>query len=695
MSRQIVQTQPPAAIPFAMIVERGLVAGVAALIVARPLVAGDDPGRLRLTSGNGPISFNFCVLLLLAIAAAWRWYHQPAGRRQLQLIPWLLAGVGLVAFASSRLGDRYARPGLFIGWEWIALAAIYYLVRRSAASSVDTRGLLHVLLATVVSVAGLGVYQSLTKPLGLPNTDVTIPGDPTALAGDDEFYPELNPRPSELKPARGTLDSPETLLVFVLLALPTAMVIARSGIRDRRGRWLRFVPALLIVGAVVALANQSFAGRSRSLSTAMDMLQHDLLLGVGPGNFVRLATGHTAANGAWFELAATTGLIGLIFFIAAVVVAMKTAWPTNAIETAVVPPTKPQWVFYLGGMVGLVLGFIWAFGDAPAEAPANEVFNLGTAAVLRAILWFATFSILEKARTASRTLAYSVLVGVGLVLVIGFVSDAPGRSTVLFPMVVLLALAANLTRPEVPGLVDISGKAMRVGELLLAVLLAAGYLITAGLPAWSTASAVREARMASRHVPEKHREYDRARPGHARATALTSARGFLLGNILNPLLDAVERDSNNAALWLEIARWQRKLWEYQLFADPENAARVADDTRKAAERAGQLDPHNLAAKRSLFEAFLLFRTNSSVRQPERIAALVKIIGQIAEREPTAEVPLRFRMVQMLLIREEKEGVDAEVGHLLRLNSVEGAPHGRLSNEQYQEIVERTLRRWFW
>jgi hypothetical protein len=691
-STAIAQPKP---IPLPLIVEKAITAGLAALIVARPLVAGDDPGRLRLTSGGGSISINLTVLLLTVLAGAWRIAREPTGRAQWLWVPALLAGVGVVAFASSRIAaDRYARPGFFFGWEWIALAATYFLTRRIAASSADTRGMINVFLATSVSLAGLGVYQSLTKPLGLPSTEVNVPVEPTGLVGDDEFYPELNRPPIATKLPCGTLDSPVALMAFLSLSLPVALVMARAGRGSPRGCWLFAIPIILAAGILAAVLTRPLGGGVGFWSGAFGAIQEQPLFGVGPGNYSRAVSGQTLAPGAWLELTATTGLLGLGVFVAAVAIAIKNAWPRTMVSRED-PEKATRWEFYIGGMVGLVLGFIWAYGDVPPEAPAKEVMNLGSAAIYRAVLWFASFAMLETVRAPSRALVISILVGVGIVLLLGIVSDVPGRPTVLFPLFVLLALAANLARPETSGIAGAWDKPVRVAGVMFTAGLALACMITAGLPAWSTASAIRQARMSSRHFPDKHRDFENARFGIGRANALTSARSFLLTNILKPLLDAAERDPHNAALWLEIARWRRPLWQYQLIADPENAARVADETRKAAERAGQLDPNNLAAKRSLFEALLLFRKNSTVRQSERIAAMNKLIGQIAEREPTSEVPLRYRMVQMLLDRGDTEGVDAEAATLLRLDDVEGSPHGRINADQREEILHKVLRKWSW
>ena len=91
--------------------------------------------------GTGPVSFNFCVLLLLFATTLWRAFHVRHRTLSLPIVPLLLAGVGIVAYVSSQQADRYARPGVFVAWEWISLAGIVYLTRRLAASNADSRGL--------------------------------------------------------------------------------------------------------------------------------------------------------------------------------------------------------------------------------------------------------------------------------------------------------------------------------------------------------------------------------------------------------------------------------------------------------------------------------------------------------------------------------------------------------------------------
>jgi hypothetical protein len=343
-------------------------------------------------------------------------------------------------------------------------------------------------------------------------------------------------------------------------------------------------------------------------------------------------------------------------------------------------------------MAGLLLGFIWSTGEMPAEAPARELFKLGAAAILRAVLWFASFALLETVRSSRGSIVHAILVGVGFAIVFGFLSDAPGLPTILFPMWVMLALAKNFC---LPALAQAPAgpwtRPILITGVIAAIGLATAYLVMAALPAWSTASAVRQARMASRLFPVRHQQYEWAKPGPEKANALTSVRGFLVSNIVRPLAEAADRDPTNAALWLELARWRRPLWQYQFVADPEDAARVADRTREAAEVAGHLDSRNLAPKRNLFEALLIYRGTSAAKQPERIAALNKLIGQIAEREPQSEVPLRYRVVRMLLDRGESEGLEAEIAALMKLVSSAGSPHGLLTDGQRADVNERSAR----
>src|SRR5262245_8395534 len=98
---------PASTLPIQIILERALLGAFVALTVARPLVSGDDPGRLRLTTGGGSVSFNLSVLLLFVATAIWRLRYATTGSREWPFLPLALASVGVFAFISSQLDDRY------------------------------------------------------------------------------------------------------------------------------------------------------------------------------------------------------------------------------------------------------------------------------------------------------------------------------------------------------------------------------------------------------------------------------------------------------------------------------------------------------------------------------------------------------------------------------------------------------------
>src|SRR5688500_16194085 len=107
-ARPTAPSKPP--LPRSVLVERTLVGAFAALVVARALAPGDDPGRLRLTSGTGSVSFNLCLFVVLFGAVLWRAVAGAGRPARWTVVPLLFAGVGIAAFISSQLGDRYARP---------------------------------------------------------------------------------------------------------------------------------------------------------------------------------------------------------------------------------------------------------------------------------------------------------------------------------------------------------------------------------------------------------------------------------------------------------------------------------------------------------------------------------------------------------------------------------------------------------
>ena len=437
-----------APIDLGALISRILVGCVAALIVARPLVAGDDPGRVRLTSSGTPLSFNFTVLLVLLAWAGWR-VRYDCVRRTIDWVPLVLASLAVAAFVSSRLGDRYARPGLFIAWDWLTLGAGFLLVRRVGGNPAASRGLINILLATAVSIAGLGLWQALADPLGLPSFEVQPPNRTGDLAGDDEFHAELNNPPTVTGKTIGTFDRPATLFAFLLLSFPAALLIAVASWRTgRKGRFAIAVPLILLGGLIAAVIGISLAGVGPGRSAALGILADHPLLGAGPGNLSRESAKCIASpGGAWVGLLAAAGVVSGALLIAAVIaIARASRRPAVADDPQ---PAATRWELYFrrhrrtADRLRLADGV--AAGRVARERKCSNSARRRSGGPCSGSPRSASS---EALHSPAKLLSRGLLIGAAAVAALGLAFDSVALPTILFPVAVAVALALNL-RPEV------------------------------------------------------------------------------------------------------------------------------------------------------------------------------------------------------------------------------------------------------
>ncbi len=141
------------------ILRQMLLVGVTALIVARPLVLGEDPGLLDRPMSD-PYSLVLSLLwLVLAVGwAVWRMATQQ-GTWYASLADVALAAVAGLVFLSALVAAPYKHPAWLIAWEWVVLLVIFCLVRQMATTADDRRGLLAAVLATGVMLSAYALYQ--------------------------------------------------------------------------------------------------------------------------------------------------------------------------------------------------------------------------------------------------------------------------------------------------------------------------------------------------------------------------------------------------------------------------------------------------------------------------------------------------------------------------------------------------------
>lgn len=136
---------------------RALLGLITALLVARPLVSGEDPGLLAPQTGTSGLVLTLLWFLALLGWAVWRvWSKQGELHGGIVETGLLLAAL---AVAFSTAVAKYRHPAVLIAWEWLALFVALFLIRQLATSESDRRHLLAALIASAVSLSAYAIYQ--------------------------------------------------------------------------------------------------------------------------------------------------------------------------------------------------------------------------------------------------------------------------------------------------------------------------------------------------------------------------------------------------------------------------------------------------------------------------------------------------------------------------------------------------------
>jgi tetratricopeptide (TPR) repeat protein len=131
---------------------------ITALVVARPLVLGEDPGLLDHLSGAAGLVLSFLWLVAAVGWAVWRAWSGQAGWRA-SAVEGALFAVVILVFVSAIGAASYKHPAWLIASEWFILLVAFCLVRQLAVTPGDNHCLLAALLATGVSLSLHGIYQ--------------------------------------------------------------------------------------------------------------------------------------------------------------------------------------------------------------------------------------------------------------------------------------------------------------------------------------------------------------------------------------------------------------------------------------------------------------------------------------------------------------------------------------------------------
>ena len=211
-------------------------AATTALYVARPLVPSDAVGYL----GNGVVF----VMLWLVLALVWL---VRVFRSRARLVRWgwidtavlvLVSWHSVSALAAVRVGSP--RPALNMMWEWIALAAAFFLARQVATTAAARRGMMVAMIAVASGLAAIGYAQFFWGMQRDRAEYDEIKDNPAKmLQAVGQWFP---PGSAERKQFEDRVNSREPTATFALTnslagyLAPWLVVVAGLGVSQRRSR---------------------------------------------------------------------------------------------------------------------------------------------------------------------------------------------------------------------------------------------------------------------------------------------------------------------------------------------------------------------------------------------------------------------------------------------------------------------------
>jgi hypothetical protein len=332
-------------------------------------------------------------------------------------------------------------------------------------------------------------------------------------------------------------------------------------------------------------------------------------LGVGPGNFGANYTLFMAPE-AWekikdphnflLEVWATSGLfalLALVVLLAAFFVRigkeLLSGEPGASVSPGVATPgltLEPSvpWEFYVGGMFGLLLGFVLRVED-----PLMNLIGEAIAAGLRSVVWFASFALFERVAWSDRSRVVALTTGIVALLLNLCVSGGINHPSVAGLLWVAVALALNSVEPSPVASIP-RRPLVRALPLPVLAALTVFYLVYVFYPVTRASNLVEMALHNSRVlftglVNE---------PG---PRGLRTVYGTMKDAVIKPLEQAVKEDPGNARIYVALAQWYGRLWTLEPSIG-ENSKRACD----AALRAQQLNPDSGAGYMAEYQLRLLF-----------------------------------------------------------------------------------------
>jgi hypothetical protein len=377
-------------------------------------------------------------------------------------------------------------------------------------------------------------------------------------------------------------------------------------------------------------------------------------------------------------------------------------------------PTPIRWEFYLGGMAGLLLGFLLRAGDLSKD----EILFEGLNSAVRSLVWFGAFVLLDSIPWSGPSRTVALTAGVVALLLNLLVSGGIALPSVAQPLWVMAALALNSCADQSVARVSRNWPALCL-PLPILTGLGLAYFIFIYDPVTNCVSALNEARQhygdnermpGWRNVVEprwravsgkdvrsagNYLALSASGPLHVlpimylhAQLRLPNARAtdhYLQEYILTPLERAVREDPGDVIPWVEFAEWYGEKW--RLFWDGEllqlcpNVEQLIQKTLLQAQR---LDPDGKEGYLAEYRLRLLMAKRETARARQHYGSAARAMQKAVKLDPT-EASLRYQLAEVLFQTDDPVEGRKEATKALELAGQSTFPTRNLTVPQREQI----------
>lgn len=490
------------------------------------------------------------------------------------------------------------------------------------------------------------------------------------------------------------------ILASVAVAIGVIALLSRRMIALHQAR-----AVLGIVALVVVLGGLAYFGtRERSLGKATptasmglrlgywkatwQMIREQPWLGVGPGNFGRhypqymsekdyeeVQDPHNFALELW-ALCGFFGMTALLLALASIFLKIRARSVSEGQSLADASGSdgasqRTPWEFYLGGMAGLILGFLLSSWHQSAD----EKLLGGVAAGARSLFWFPAFALFFSLRWSGsiRTLALGAGIAVLLLnLCLSGGISIPAVAQLLW-IIAAIVLAPAASVPADRKASGSLGFLMRF--LPIPILGGLGLLYSTMFvePVATGAHLARLALHAENYLPVLNDPTYAGVPEDIKTRIRRNPPSFVEQSVLRPLELAAEANPGDSRYRLSLANYTGVLWQL-VRNDPRFSESIRDQARAHALDCQRMDPLNREGYLTEARLDAMFAAHSLARSWQPSLALMVPWGPFPQMLPIQPLGVLVQLTESRYLkpglrtaRQEYEQAAAALGHAVDLS----------------------------